>query len=171
MRNQKRTLIILLAVLAALILLITVGIPLLTAGGKEPKELDEKLYLCSFSKAELERIAYTGENGSAVLVRADGVWQLEDGTPVDATAAENMVSAVCGLYSTQIAFTGAEHFADCGLDAPTLTVSAVAGDASVTIRVGAYNNGLDKWYCTVNGGDTVYLIGNNLTRRFSAAVN
>lgn len=47
----------------------------------------------------------------------------------------------------------------------------MAGDASVTIRVGAYNNGLDKWYCTVNGGDTVYLIGNNLTRRFSAAVN
>ena len=168
MNTQKRTLAVLLAILAVLILLIVVVIPLLTAKEDQPSELEEKLYLCSLPKSGLERIAYASPEGTVVLVNNGGLWQLEDGTAVDQTAAGHMVSAICGLYSTQIAFTGEEHFAACGLDTPSLTVSAAAAEGSVTLRVGAYNNGLDKWYCTVDGGDTIYLIGNNLVNRFTA---
>lgn len=171
MREQKRTLVVLLAVLAVLAAVILLIIPALTGANEDQvEELDNKLYLCSFSKSEVERIAYSNKTGSAVLVCENGIWFVEDsGEEVDQTAAANMVAAVCGLYSTQIAFTGEEHFSDCGLDAPTLTVSAATTDGkSIAIRVGAYNNGLDRWYCTVDGGDTIYLIGSNLCTRYSA---
>lgn len=170
--TQKKTLIVLAIVLVALVALIAVGIPLLTAAGQQgQEEQDEKIYLCSLPRSELERIAYTLGDDSTLLICVDGYWQTEDGQRLDDNTAYNLVSAVCGLYSTQIAHTGARHFADCGLDEPTLTVSAATvGGESITIRVGAYNNGLDRWYCTIDGGKTIYLIGNNLYNRYSAAL-
>lgn len=168
--TQKKTLIILAIVLVVLVVLILVGIPLLTGAGQQPAaEQEEKTYLCSLSRSELERIACTMGDRSILLLCVDGVWQTEGGEPLDDNTAYNLVSAVCGLYSTQIAHTGERHFADCGLNEPTLTVSAAtaAGD-TITIRVGGYNNGLDRWYCTIDGGKTIYLIGNNLYNRYSA---
>ena len=170
MTNQKRTLIIMLVVFAILMVLILVFIPRLTASNSEPAEpAEEKTYLCPLSRSDVERIEYTRDGATTVLIRADSTWAVEGSaeTP-NSDVTDNMLSAVCGLYSKQVAFTGEEHFADCGLDEPTLTVTASGPNGAVTIRVGGYNNGLDRWYCTVDGGDTIYLIGNNLCTRYSA---
>ena len=170
MNNQKRTLIIMLAVFAVLMVLIIVFIPKLTASGnQEPDPEDEKTYLCPLSRSEVERIEYTREGVTTVLTRTDTGWTVEGSSETpDSLVTDNMLSAVCGLYSKQVAFTGKKHFADCGLDQPTLVITVSGSAGSVTYRVGAYNNGLDRWYCAVDDGTTIYLIGNNLCTRFSA---
>lgn len=165
MRKQKRTLFILLAVLAALILLILFVIPNL-GRPQAASESENRIQLCTLDRSEIQRIIYTAEGATRTLTLSGGMWLYEDGSAETQDTVSKMLSAVSGLYSTQIAYSGAEHLAACGLDAPALTIIAYGSGTSVTLTVGSYNNALDRWYCTVNGGTDIYLIGNNLSARF-----
>lgn len=167
MRNQKPTLIILLAILTVLILLILFVIPRL--GRTEVTEMaDERIFLCPLERTDLASLQYTAHGNTHVLTLVDGTWVDGSGIAADQDAVAQMLSAVAGLYSTQLAFEGEAHFADCGLDRPTLTVTASGPKGGVLITVGSYNNALDRWYCTVNGSTDIYLIGSNLPTRFGA---
>ena len=165
MRNQKRTLCILLAVLAVLILLIIFVIPNLGRPKTVP-EADPRIQLCSLDRSEIQQITYTAAGSTRTLTLSGSTWLYEDGTAENQDMVTKMLSAVSGLYSTQIAYRGTEQFTACGLDKPVLVITASGADSSITLTVGSYNNALDCWYCTVNNGTDIYLIGNNLPTRF-----
>lgn len=170
MRNQKRTLIILLAILAILIFLILFVIPDL--GKVEPSAAeDSRTFLCSLTRSDIQRIKYTTQEGTYALTLSDGVWTQENGAEADTNTVSNMLSAITGLYSTQLAYEGSSHLSDCGFDAPVLCVTASGPSGEITITIGSYNNGLDRWYCTVDSSTKIYLIGNNLPTRFGILAN
>ncbi len=168
MKAKKRALIgmvICLVVLAALL-------GLVTWMNSQEKEEEETLYITNFDSSTLSSITYTFNGQTVELVYdADAqAWHLKDlpDQPLQATLTNNMASAVSAMKA-QRQLEEAGELSQYGLDAPSFTVTAVAGDETYTFLYGDQNQMTQDRYLMLEGSDAVYTVDETMYSAFQYA--
>ena len=132
MKQKQR----MLGILAALVLLLALGVVLATrytaqkTAGDEAASSEETVTISSFSASDLRTLTWIYQEQSATLNRdEDGNWTPEGSeAAVQATRADSMVTALCSLTSNRV-ITGADP-AQYGMTDPVVTVMYTLADGT-----------------------------------------
>jgi len=169
MKAKKRALIgmaVCLVVLAALLALVT----WMNSQGKDSGE--ETIYITDFESSALSTITYTF-NGQTVELVYDAeaqAWHLKDlpDQPLQATLTGNMASAVSAMKAKR-QLEDAGDLSQYGLDAPSFTVTATAGEETYTFLYGNQNQMTQDRYLMLEGSDAVYTVDETMYSAFQYA--
>lgn len=155
MRAKQKTLTLLLAALAVLAVALALAV---WCGDRAAaaSEAENHIPLSPLNGAALERIEYSCEGESVVLIRQDGQWVLERDPAyhISQTRAQAMADALCSLAANRT--LGGTDTAAYGLDAPRQTVTAAADGQSWTVCFGNENELTGDVYLRVEGDSAVY---------------
>ena len=161
MKQKQR----MLGILAALVLLLALGVVLATrytaqkTAGDEAASSEETVTISSFSASDLRTLTWIYQEQSATLNRdEDGNWTLEGSeVAVQATRADSMVTALCSLTSNRV-ITGADP-AQYGMTDPVVTVMYTLADGTEnTLYFGDTNPVTGDVYLTVTEDSAVYTV-------------
>lgn len=152
-------------ILAALVLLLALGVVLATrytaqkTAADEAASSEETVTISAFSASDLRTLTWIYQEQSATLKRdEDGNWTLEGSeTAVQATRADSMVTALCSLTSNRV-ITGADP-AQYGMTDPVVTVIYTLADGTEnTLYFGDTNPVTGDVYLTVTEDSAVYTV-------------
>ena len=169
MKAKKRALIgmaVCLVVLAALLALVT------WMNSQEKDSGEETIYITDFESSALSTITYTF-NGQTVELVYDAeaqAWHLKDlpDQPLQATLTGNMASAVSAMKAKR-QLEDAGDLSQYGLDAPSFTVTATAGEETYTFLYGNQNQMTQDRYLMLEGSDAVYTVDETMYSAFQYA--
>ena len=169
MKAKKRALIgmaVCLVVLAALLALVT------WMNSQEKDSGEETIYITDFESSALSTITYTF-NGHTVELVYDAeaqAWHLKDlpDHPLQATLTGNMASAVSAMKAKR-QLEDAGNLSQYGLDAPSFTVTATAGEETHTFLYGNQNQMTQDRYLMLEGSDAVYTVDETMYSAFQYA--
>lgn len=169
MKAKKRALIgmaVCLVVLAALLALVT------WMNSQEKDSGEETIYITDFEASALSTITYTF-NGQTVELVYDAeaqAWHLKDlpEQPLQATLTGNMASAVSAMKAKR-QLEDAGDLSQYGLDAPSFTVTATAGEETYTFLYGDQNQMTQDRYLMLEGSDAVYTVDETMYSAFQYA--
>lgn len=169
MKAKKRALIgmaVCLVVLAALLALVT------WMNSQEKDSGEETIYITDFESSALSTITYTF-NGQTVELVYDAeaqAWHLKDlpDQPLQATLTGNMASAVSAMKAKR-QLEDAGDLSQYGLDAPSFTVTATAGEETYTFLYGDQNQMTQDRYLMLEGSDAVYTVDETMYSAFQYA--
>lgn len=169
MKAKKRALIgmaVCLVVLAALLALVT------WMNSQEKDSGEETIYITNFESSALSTITYTF-NGQTVELVYDAeaqAWHLKDlpDQPLQATLTGNMASAVSAMKAKR-QLEDAGDLSQYGLDAPSFTVTATAGEETYTFLYGDQNQMTQDRYLMLEGSDAVYTVDETMYSAFQYA--
>ena len=170
MKAKKRALIgmvVCLVVLAALLGLVT-----WMNNREKESEAEETIQITDFDSSTLSSITYTF-NGQTVELVYDAevqAWHLKDlpDQPLQTTLTGNMASAVSSMKA-QRQLGETEDLSQYGLDAPSFTVTATAGDETYTFLYGDQNQMTQDRYLMLEGNNTVYTVDETMYSAFQYA--
>lgn len=152
-------------ILAALVLLLALGVVLATrytaqkTAADEAASSEETVTISAFSASDLRTLTWIYQEQSATLNRdEDGNWTLEGSEAVvQATRADSMVTALCSLTSNRV-ITGADP-AQYGMTDPVVTVIYTLADGTEnTLYFGDTNPVTGDVYLTVTEDSAVYTV-------------
>lgn len=152
-------------ILAALVLLLALGVVLATrytaqkTAADEAASSEETVTISAFSASDLRTLTWIYQEQSATLNRdEDGNWTLEGSeAAVQATRADSMVTALCSLTSNRV-ITGADP-AQYGMTDPVVTVIYTLADGTEnTLYFGDTNPVTGDVYLTVTEDSAVYTV-------------
>ena len=152
-------------ILAALVLLLALGVVLATrytaqkTAADEAASSEETVTISSFSASDLRTLTWIYQEQSATLNRDEyGNWTLEGSeAAVQATRADSMVTALCSLTSNRV-ITGADP-AQYGMTDPVVTVIYTLADGTEnTLYFGDTNPVTGDVYLTVTEDSAVYTV-------------
>ena len=169
MKAKKRALIgmaVCLVMLAALLALVT------WMNSQEKDSGEETIYITDFESSVLSTITYTF-NGQTVELVYDAeaqAWHLKDlpDQPLQATLTGNMASAVSAMKAKR-QLEDAGDLSQYGLDAPSFTVTATAGEETYTFLYGNQNQMTQDRYLMLEGSDAVYTVDETMYSAFQYA--
>ena len=168
MNAKRRTLAVLAAVIAVL------GLALWALNRSTAAEeaassaaAEGTIPLCSFSAADLSRIAYTYNGQTLTLDYADGSWTLAEDPDyhLDESACNTMVTALSSLNAKRQ--LDAQAGEDYGLDAPELTVTVTAAGQTTTLTFGSSNTVTGDRYVRKDGDTALYTVDASRTACFA----
>lgn len=168
MNAKRRTLAVLAAVIAVL------GLALWALNRSTAAEeaassaaAEGTIPLCSFSAADLSRIAYTYNGQTLTLDYADGSWTLAEDPDyhLDESACNTMVTALSSLNAKRQ--LDAQAGEDYGLDAPELTVTVTAAGQTTTLTFGSSNTVTGNRYVQKDGDTALYTVDASRTACFA----
>ena len=169
MKAKKRALIgmaVFLVVLAALLALVT------WLNSQEKDSGEDTIHITNFESSTLSAITYTF-NGQTVELVYDAeaqAWHLKDlpDQPLQAALTGNMASAVSAMKAKR-QLEDAGDLSQYGLDAPSFTVTAAAGEETYTFLYGDQNQMTQDRYLMLEGSDAVYTVDETMYSAFQYA--
>lgn len=157
MKAKQRTLLLLLALVAAL----SVGLLALTRANARAEQAasaarEGSIPLSSFAVDALSRIVYTYGGETLTLDYADGAWILADDPAyhISQSKCDTMAAALCALNAKRSLEAGAGE--DYGTGTPLVTVSVTAAGETNTFRFGDVNGITGDIYLQKEGDEAVY---------------
>lgn len=157
MKAKQRTLLVLLALIAAL----GAGLLALTRANARAEEAasaaqEGTIVLSSFAVDDLTQIIYTYNQETVALEYSGGVWTLA-GDPeyrISQTQCNTMAAALCSLTAKRSLEAGEGE--DYGVDTPLVTVTVTAAGETNTFRFGDVNGITGDIYLQKDGDSAVY---------------
>lgn len=157
MRAKERTLLLLLALVAAL----SVGLLLLTRANVRAEQAasaaeEGTIPLSSFAVDDLTRIVYTYDGETLTLDYADGVWTLAEDPEyhISQSLCDTMAAALCALNAKRSLEAGTGE--DYGTGTPLVTVTVTAAGETNTFYFGDTNGVTGDIYLQKEGDETIY---------------
>lgn len=157
MRAKQRTLLLLLALVAAL----SVGLLLLTRANVRAEQAasaaeEGTIPLSSFAVDDLTCIVYTYDGETLTLDYADGVWTLAEDPEyhISQSLCDTMAAALCALNAKRSLEAGTGE--DYGTGTPLVTVTVTAAGETNTFYFGDTNGITGDIYLQKEGDEAVY---------------
>ncbi len=165
--KRKKTLLVLCAVLAILIVAIIVT-KLVVQHIDTVNTIDEEVF--TITEDDLTQVAISYGDNEVTLVKTDGVWTYseDEGFPVDQDFVADMLSYFESVHASFI-IDDVEDYSQYDLENPEATLTFTTADGDSVITFGTYSTIDEKRYICVDGG-SVYLIDDDLLNYISATV-
>ena len=151
MKNNKKMLP--LAVLAGVMVLLVALLVVLQRG--DSGETDTTIPLCSFATADIDSLAYSGNNQDITLIKSStGDWLLDSdpALPLDQSKVESLVEQYANL--TALRKLEGNDLSDLPTksDTPQMTIAIGAGEQTLNLTVDQLNSVADVYYVYDDSG-------------------
>lgn len=133
---------------------------------EEKREEEKTMSPISVSKDDVTALTYVYEGETITLEKNGDTWTCKEDSERDISeeTVDSMLETLCTVTADES--VDVDNLSDYGFDEPEADITLTTQEGTTTVKYGMYNDILTKYYLSVDGSKTLYLVSGDASTAF-----